>query len=164
MIPHYHPVCLLVSTSLNQSVNSIFLSQQISTSQSKPTQKPISEHAVWMRTDSKFWPKCSILTPHHCLTCVLGLVFYLSTCTSLLPLFYIFYVVITSLLLDHHQLLSDFRVNANQVSCLNKLSTSDSVDLGTELNSPCSLILKFSLCWCLCWNVMREKHYSMTEK
>ena len=30
--------------------------------------------------------------------------------------------------------------------------------------SPCSLMLKFGLCWCLCWNVMRGKHCSMTEK
>jgi len=37
------PVRLLVSASPNQSANSIFLSQQTSTSQPKPAQKPTSE-------------------------------------------------------------------------------------------------------------------------
>jgi len=41
-IQHVH---LLVSASLNQPANSIFLSQQTSTSQPKPAQKPTSEHA-----------------------------------------------------------------------------------------------------------------------
>jgi len=40
------PVRLLVSTSPNQPANSVFLSQQTSTSQPKPAQKPTSEQAV----------------------------------------------------------------------------------------------------------------------
>ena len=39
------PVRLLVSTSPNQPANSVFLSQQTSTSQPKPAQKPTNEHA-----------------------------------------------------------------------------------------------------------------------
>jgi len=41
-----HPVHLLVSASQNQPANSVFLSQQTSTSQSKPAQKPTSEQAA----------------------------------------------------------------------------------------------------------------------
>jgi len=40
-----HPVRLLVSARLIQPANSVFLSQQTSTSQPKPAQKPTSEHA-----------------------------------------------------------------------------------------------------------------------
>jgi len=39
------PVRLLVSASLNQPANNVFLSQQTSTSQPKPAQKPTSEEA-----------------------------------------------------------------------------------------------------------------------
>jgi len=42
-----HPVRLLVSTSPNQPANSVFLSQQTSTSQLKPAQKPTSEQAEY---------------------------------------------------------------------------------------------------------------------
>ena len=45
---HNHPVRLLVSASPNQSANSVFLSQQTSTSQPKPTQKPSSEQAEFL--------------------------------------------------------------------------------------------------------------------
>ena len=37
---------MLVSARLIQPVNSVFLSQQTSTNQSKPVQKPTNEHAV----------------------------------------------------------------------------------------------------------------------
>jgi len=44
------PVRLLVSASPNQPANSIFLSQQTSTSQPKSTQKPTSERTVKLLT------------------------------------------------------------------------------------------------------------------
>ena len=40
-----HPVRLLVSARLIQPANSVFFSQQTSTSQPKPAQKPTNEHA-----------------------------------------------------------------------------------------------------------------------
>jgi len=46
---NYQLVYLLVSASLNQSTNSIFLSQQTSTSQSKPAQKPTIEQTVYIK-------------------------------------------------------------------------------------------------------------------
>ena len=45
MLISHHSVRLLVSTSPNQPTNSVFLSQQISTTQPKPAQKPTSEQA-----------------------------------------------------------------------------------------------------------------------
>ena len=42
-----HPVRLLVSARLIQPANSVFLSQQTSTSQPKPAQKPTSEQAIY---------------------------------------------------------------------------------------------------------------------
>jgi len=45
MNPGIHPVRLLVSARLIQPANSVFLSQQTSTSQLKPAQKPTNEHA-----------------------------------------------------------------------------------------------------------------------
>jgi len=42
----YRPVRLLVSVSPNQSANSVFLSQKISTSQPKPAPAPTSEQAL----------------------------------------------------------------------------------------------------------------------
>ena len=45
---YIHPVRLLILDRLIQPANSVFLSQQTSTSQPKPAQKPTSEHAVWV--------------------------------------------------------------------------------------------------------------------
>ena len=56
--PHNHPVRLLVSASPNQPTNSIFLSQQTSTSQPKPAQKPTSEQA-------ERWPLCRVPPTRH---------------------------------------------------------------------------------------------------
>ena len=44
--PIIQPVRLLVSASLNQPANSVFLSQKTSTSQSKPAPAPTSEQAL----------------------------------------------------------------------------------------------------------------------
>jgi len=49
-----HPVRLLVSASPNQPANSIFLSQQISTSQLKPAQKPTSEQTEYHSSESSY--------------------------------------------------------------------------------------------------------------
>ena len=46
---YIHHVRLLVSARLIQPANRVFLSQQTSTSQLKPAQKPTSEHADWRR-------------------------------------------------------------------------------------------------------------------